>query len=59
MPDLAPFDFYLFANLKKMLAQKIFGSNVEVNDDSEAYLRPKMLENWDNCIDFKGHSVDE
>lgn len=29
-PDFAPFNFYLFPNMKKFLAGKQFGSNMEV-----------------------------
>lgn len=69
-PDLAPSDFYLFANLKKMLSGKKFKSNDEVIAESEAYFEGKdssfykkgieMLERrWTDCIELKGDYVDE
>jgi [histone H3]-lysine36 N-dimethyltransferase SETMAR len=36
-PDLAPCDFFLFADLKKMLAGKKFSTNEEVVVETEAY----------------------
>lgn len=36
-PDLAPSDFWLFSDLKKMLAGKRFGSNEEVIAAPEAH----------------------
>ena len=35
-PDLVPSDYWLFANLKKMLQGKRFGSNEEVIAETEA-----------------------
>ena len=40
-PDLAPSDYWLFADLKKMLQGKRFGSNEEVIAETEAKLRPR------------------
>ena len=40
-PDLAPNDYWLFADLKKMLKGKIFGSNEEVIAEIEAYFEAK------------------
>lgn len=68
-PDLAPSD-YLFADLKKMLAGKKFGSNEEVIAETEAYFKAKdkpfykkgveMLERrWTDCITLEGNYVDE
>lgn len=36
-PDLSPFDYFVFANLKKWLGNKRFGSNEEVNTERNAY----------------------
>ena len=40
-PDLAPSDFYLFADLKKMLQGKRFSSDDEVIAATDAYLEAK------------------
>ena len=40
-PDLAPSDYWLFADLKKMLQRKRFGSNEEVIAETEAYFEAK------------------
>jgi len=40
-PDLAPSDYWLFADLKKMLQGKRFGSNEEVIAATEAYFEDK------------------
>ena len=40
-PDVAPRDYWLFANLKKMLQGKIIGSNEEVIAETEAYFESK------------------
>lgn len=69
-PDLAPSDYYLFADLKKMLAGKRFSSNEEVIAETEAYFEAKvksfykkgieMLERrWTDCITLEGMYVDE
>lgn len=69
-PDLAPSDYYLFANLKKMLQGKKFMSDDEVIAETEAYFEEKdtsfykkgieMLEKrWKNCIALEGEYVDE
>ena len=39
--DLAPNDYWLFADLKKVLQGKRFGSNEEVIAETEAYFRSK------------------
>jgi [histone H3]-lysine36 N-dimethyltransferase SETMAR len=36
-PDLAPSDFFLFADLKKVLAGKKFSTNEEIIAETEAY----------------------
>ena len=40
-PDLNPSDYWLFADLKKVLQWKRFGSNEEVIAESEAYFENK------------------
>ena len=40
-PDLAPSDYWLFADLKKMLQGKRFGSNEQVIAETEAYFESK------------------
>ena len=40
-PDLAPNDYWLFADLKKMLQGMRFGSNEEVIAETEAYFENK------------------
>ena len=40
-PDLAPSDYYLFADLKRMLQGKRFASNEEVIAEAEAYFEAK------------------
>ena len=40
-PDLAPSNYWLFANLKRMLPGRIFGSNEEVISETEAYFKAK------------------
>ena len=69
-PDLAPSDYWLFADLKKMLQGKKFGSNEEVIAETGAYCEAKdksfykhcieKLENrWNECITLKGDYVNE
>jgi hypothetical protein len=36
-PNLAPYDFFLFPNMKKWVGEKRFASNEEVITESEAY----------------------
>ena len=36
-PDLIPSDFFLFSNMKKWLAGKIFEANEDVITETEAY----------------------
>lgn len=45
-----PHDIFLFAEHKKMLAEKIFGTNEEVVDETEAYFETKESSNYSNCI---------
>lgn len=69
-PDLAPSDFYLFADLKRMLEGKRFTSNAQVIAETNAYFEDKdadfyrkgieMLERrWNDCIALEGAYVDE
>lgn len=69
-PDLAPSDYWLFADLKKMLQGKRFGSNEEVIAETEAYFEAKdnffykhgiekLEKRWNDCITLKGDYIDE
>ncbi|XP_018349932.1 PREDICTED: histone-lysine N-methyltransferase SETMAR-like [Trachymyrmex septentrionalis] len=69
-PDLAPSDYFLFAELKKMLAGKKFRSDEEVIAETDAYFegQPKSFyktgierleRRWTNCIALKGNYSDE
>ena len=69
-PDLSPSDYYLFADLKKMLQGKRFYSNEEIIAETNAYFEAKdksfykkgieMLEkHWTDCVAFEGDNVDE
>ena len=69
-PDLAPSDYYLFADLKKMLQGKRFYFNEEVITEMNVYIgaknksfykkRIEMLEKrWTDCVAFEGDYVDE
>jgi len=73
-PDLAPSDYWLFADLKRMLQGKRFGSNEEVIAEIEAYFEAnrstkdksfykkgiELLEKrWNQCITLEGDYVDE
>ena len=69
-PDLALGDYYLFADLKKMLQGKRFYSNQEVITERNAYFEAKdklfykkgieMLEKrWTDCVAFEEDYVDE
>ena len=68
--DLAPSDYWLFADLKRMLQGKRFCSIEEVILETEAYFEAKnksfykkgikLLEkHWNQCITLKGEYVDE
>lgn len=65
-PDLAPSDYYLFADPKKILQGRRFGSNGEVIASTNAYFvfkdksfykkGLKMLEkHWNVCITLEGN----
>ena len=69
-PDLAPSDYFLFAELKKMLAGKKFRSDEEVIAETDAYFegQPKSFyktgierleRRWTDCIALKGNYIDE
>lgn len=69
-PDLAPSDYWLFADLKKMLQGKKFDSNSEVIAATEAYFEAKdksfythgiekLEKRWRDCIALGGDYVDE
>ena len=68
--DLAPIDYWLFADLKTMLQGKGFGSNEEVIVETEAYFESKDLsfykkgiekleKRWNECITIERNYVDE
>ena len=63
-------DFYLFADLKKMLQGKRFSSDDEVITATEAYFEAKdksfykkgietLEKRWNDCIAMEGDYVDE
>ena len=69
-PDLAPSDYYLFADLKKMLQGKRFYSNEEVITETNAYFEAKdksfykkcievLEKRWTDCVAFEGDYVSE
>ena len=69
-PDLAPSDYYLLANLKKMFQGKRLYSNEEDITETNAYFEAKdkslykkgikMLEKrWTDCVAFEGDNFDE
>ena len=69
-PDLAPYDYWLFADLKKMLAVKKIRTNEEVIAETEAYFEAKdksfyksgieMLERrWNVSVALNGDYVNE
>ena len=69
-PDLAPSDYWLFADLKRMLQGKRFGSNKEMISETEEYFEAKdksfynksieLLEKcWNQRITLEGDYVDE
>ncbi len=69
-PNLAPSDYCLFADLKKMPHGKRFGSNVEVTAATEANFVAKnklfskhgirkLAKCWNDCIALEGNYVNE
>ena len=68
--DLAPSNYWLFADLKRLLLEKRFSSNEEVILETEAYFESKdklfykkgieLLEkHWNQYITLEGDYVDE
>ena len=51
-PDLAPSKYCLFADLKRMLQGKRFGSNEEVISEIEAYFQAKDKLFYKKGIEF-------
>ena len=50
-PDLAPSDFFLFSDLKRMLAGKKFSANREVIAETEGYFEAKDKSYYKNGIE--------
>ncbi|KAF7267973.1 hypothetical protein GWI33_018849 [Rhynchophorus ferrugineus] len=50
-PDLAPSGYFLFSDLKRMLAGKSFSSNEEVISETEAYFEAKEKSYYKNSIE--------
>jgi len=68
-PDLAPSDFFLFADLKRMLAGKKFSSDEEVIAETEAYFETreksyykngieKLYDRYNRCIALEGNYIE-
>ena len=68
--DLAPSNYWLFADLKKVLQGKRFDSNEEVIVETEDYFENKdksfykkgigkLEKRWNECIALEGNYVDE
>ena len=68
-PDLAPSDFFLFSDLKRMLAGKKFSANEEVIAETEAYFEAKdksyykngiekLEDRYNHCIALEGNYVE-
>ena len=69
-PDLAPSDYWLFADVKRLPQEKRFGSKEKVISETEAYFATKdksfnkkvieLLEKcWNQCLTLEGDCVDE
>ena len=69
-PDQDPSDYCLFADPKRMLEGKRFGSNEEMIAETEAYFEAKdesfykkgiemLKKHWNECITLEGDYVDE
>ena len=67
-PDLAPFDFFLFPNLKIWLGGKRFSSDEKVIAAVDEYFKGfetsyfsewiiKLEERWTKCLEVKGDYV--
>ena len=68
-PDLAPSDFYLFANLKRHLAGQRYATISDVKCAVESYFESKeadfyrtgivkLKSRWERCIDLDGDYVE-
>ncbi|XP_031630281.1 histone-lysine N-methyltransferase SETMAR-like [Contarinia nasturtii] len=68
-PDLAPSDYFLFADLKRMLAGKKFSTNEQVIAETEAYFEDKeksyykngiekLEDRYNRCIALEGNYVE-
>lgn len=68
-PDLAPSDYFLFSDLKRMLVGKKFSSNEEVIAETEAYFEAndksyykngieKLEDRYNQCITLEGNYVE-
>ena len=66
---MAPSDYWLFADLKKMFQGKIFGFNEDVIAKTEAYFESedesfykkgigKLEKRWNECITLEGNYVE-
>ena len=69
-PDLVPSDYWLFADLNKMLTGKKFISNEDAISGTEAYFEvkdktfynhgiEKLKKRWNDCIALEGDYIDE
>ena len=63
-PDLAPSDYWLFADLKRMFQGKRFGSNEELISETGVYFKAKdksfyKKKHCIQCITLEGDYVDE
>ncbi len=68
--DLAPSNYWLFADLKWMLQGKRFGSNEQLISETEAYFEAKdksiykkgikfLEKSWNQCTTLEGEYIDE
>ena len=68
--DLAPIDYCLFADLKRMLLGKRCVSNKEMMSETEAYFEAKdkslykngielLDKHWNRCFTLEGDYIDE
>ncbi|GFU63963.1 mariner Mos1 transposase [Trichonephila clavipes] len=67
-PDLAPSDFFLFSDLKRMLSGQKFRADEEVIAETEAYFEAKdksyykngiekLYDRYNRCIAFEGNYI--
>ena len=70
LPDMSPGDYWLFADLQKILQRKRFSSNEEVISATETYFESKdesfykkdiekLEKRWNKCITLEGNYVNE